>query len=56
MDEIEQAVSRLTKEERELAFLRFYEKMTYQDIVKVTGGNANSLKTKMRRIKQKLWS
>ncbi len=53
-DEIEQAVKRLTEEERELAFLRFYEKMKFSEIGKITGGNINSLKTKIRRIKQKL--
>ncbi len=53
-DEIEKAVNRLTEEERELAFLRIYEKMRFTEIAEITGKNINSLKTKMNRIKMKL--
>jgi RNA polymerase sigma-70 factor (ECF subfamily) len=54
VDEIEQAVSSLTVEERELAFLRLYEKMKFSEIGEITGENINTLKTKMRRIILKL--
>jgi RNA polymerase sigma-70 factor (ECF subfamily) len=54
VDEIAQAVGRLSREERELAFLRLYEKMKFTEIGEITGENINTLKTKMRRIMLKL--
>jgi RNA polymerase sigma-70 factor, ECF subfamily len=54
IDEIDDAVNRMTKEERELGFLRLYEKMKFSEISEITGENVNTLKTRMKKIKLKL--
>lgn len=51
---ITEALETLKNDEREIAFLHFYEQMKYKEISTVTGQPVGTIKYKMSLIKQKL--
>ena len=54
MEKIENTLESFTPGERELAFLRLYENLTFREISRITGSNINTLKTRMTQIQKRL--
>ena len=51
---IEQYMDSLPGGDREIAYLRFYENLRYQDISRILDMNINTIKSRIRSIRQDL--
>jgi RNA polymerase sigma-70 factor (ECF subfamily) len=54
LKKIDQFMSSLEDTDREMAYLRFYENIKYQDISKILDMNINTVKSRIRSIKQRI--
>ena len=54
LNRIDQIINSMEITDREIAYLRFYENISYKDISKIVKINANTVKSRVRLIKRKI--